>query len=178
MTACRSMLWCNTQIPKCNHSVNSQTRENTFSKFQNFTIQVPKLYLRGVVVASSAAGNLLHWPWGVWGQEKKKNVSPVSPHSPTRSLKQDNEACGEGSNQLKLYSRMAFPWDWMQTRATWTVLPSIFVRFLISFFPTSTMRTNAFCPLNKHFSWQGFEFSLISVPYLIRRKGNRFLKWL
>ena len=37
--------------------MNSQTRENTFSKFQNFTIQVPKLYLRGVVVASSAAGN-------------------------------------------------------------------------------------------------------------------------
>ena len=120
----------------------------------------------------------LHWPWGVWGREKEKNVSPVSPHSPTRSLKQDNEACEEGSNQLKLYSRMAFPWDWVQTRATWTVLPSIFVRFLISFFPTSTMRTSAFCPLNKHFSWQGFEFSLISVPYLIRRKGNRFLKWL
>ena len=37
MTACRS-IWCNTQIPKCNHRVNSQTRENTFSKFQNFTI--------------------------------------------------------------------------------------------------------------------------------------------
>ena len=109
MTACRSMLWCNTQIPKCSHSVNSQTRENTFSKFQNFTIQVPKLYLRGVVVASSAAGNLLHWPWGVWGREEEKKTcggvlwwscrlcsSPFSSHSPTRSLKQDSDACGGG----------------------------------------------------------------------------------
>ena len=110
---------------------------------------------------ASSAGNSLYTDREESEDEKrKKNVSPVSPHSPTRSLKQDNEACGEGSNQLKLYSRMAFPWDWMQTRATWTVLPSIFVRFLISFFPTSTMRTSAFCPLKKHFSWQGFEFPL------------------
>ena len=40
-------------------------------------------------------------------EKRKKDVSPFSPHSPTRSLKQDSEACGGGYNQLKLYSRMA-----------------------------------------------------------------------
>ena len=153
MTACRSMLWCNTQIPNCNHRVNSQTRENIFSTFQNFTIsrtlhsasfskrgktklaceqqthfrssllslrersddrkcvccsqarQNGSGFLCGVVVASSAAGNLLQWPWGVWArEEEKKNLwwschlcsSPFSPHSLTLSLKQDSDVCGGG----------------------------------------------------------------------------------
>ena len=109
--------------------------------------------------------------------EKGKNVSSFSPHSPTRSLKQDNEARGGGYDQLKLYSSMTFPRDRMQTRATWTVLPLIFVRFFFSFFLMSTMRMSVFCPLNKHFSRRGFELPLIYVPYLIRRKGNGFLKW-
>ena len=30
ITACRSMLWCSTQIPNCKHRVNSQTRGNKF----------------------------------------------------------------------------------------------------------------------------------------------------
>ena len=93
-------------------------------------------------------------------EKRKKDVSPFSPHSPTRSLKQDSEACGGGYNQLKLYSRMAFPRDRRQTWATWTVLSSIFVRLLFSFFLMSTMRMSVFCPLNKHFSWRGFEFPL------------------
>ena len=109
-------------------------------------------------------------------EKRKQNVSPFSLHSPTRSLKQDSEACGGGYNLLKLYSSMAFPQDRMQTRDTWTVLPLIFVRFF-SFFLVSTMRMSVFCPLNKHFSRHGFELPLISVPYLIRRKRNRFLKW-
>ena len=108
-----------------------------------------------------SAGNSDYTDRGEFEDEKrKKNVSPFSPHSPTRSLKQDSKACGGGYNQLKLYSRMAFPRDRRQTWATWTVLSSIFVRFLFSFFLMSTMRMSVFCPLNKHFSWQGFEFPL------------------
>ena len=101
MTACRSMLWCNTQIPKCNHRVNSQTRENTFSTFQNFTISrtshSASFWKRGETKREwpfmwgcrsllCRRQLLKHNPWGVWGREEEKKTCGGVVELPSLSL--------------------------------------------------------------------------------------------
>ena len=137
MTACRSMLWCNTRnpygflvtpkyhnattswIPKRGkiHFPSSKTLlsagRRTRPHFEKEARQNGNGFLCGVVVASYAAGNSCYIDREESEDEKRrKNMwwschlwtisvvnlcsSPFSPHSPTRSLKQDSDVCGGG----------------------------------------------------------------------------------